>query len=276
MWKSFVRLLKVIGYTISGNVDAKARLLATNPHAMNAMYDEVIQEKKKRFSQFLSAMAEIVRISEGKKSELIVVSTEVVQFERRIRGATKMAQERFAEMQAQGKSQEEALGDLEMIRLKTALSDMRSTLAEKQKRVAGLENDLAGHEAKLKELKVSAEGLQRELETIKAEKGEAVADVITAQQEEQANKLLAGISTDGTSKTLESLREMRGRAKAEAQVSRVVAGVDAKKQMAEFDAFAQSSEHDADFLKDLGIAPTPEKKDAPAADTKAHEGVLPE
>jgi hypothetical protein len=100
----------------------------------------------------------------------------------------------------------------------------------------------------------------RDLEKIKDEKGESVADIISAQEEKKVNQLLAGISEDKTDKDLEAMRDVRRKAKAEARANRELSGLDAKAAESEFLEYATTSVVDDEFDKLIGIT-----KDAPVS-----------
>ena len=76
--------------------------------------------------------------------------------------------------------------------------------------------------------------LHRDLDKIKSEQSETVADLITAREQEEIVDMLSGISMDGTSAELARMREMREKAKARSTVAQELAGTDSKSEEEEF------------------------------------------
>ena len=89
--------------------------------------------------------------------------------------------------------------------------------------------------------------LHRDLDKIKSEQSEAVADLITAREQEEIADMLSGISMDGTSAELTRMREIREKAKARSTVAQELAGTDSKSEEEEFLAAARSSATSAEF-----------------------------
>ena len=95
---------------------------------------------------------------------------------------------------------------------------------------------------------------ERELEKLKEEKHDAVADVLSAREEKQIADMVNGISNDKTAADLQRLREMRQKASASARVSREMAGLDAKRAETEFLEYAQQATSDDEFDALIGLS----------------------
>jgi hypothetical protein len=93
-----------------------------------------------------------------------------------------------------------------------------------------------------------------------------VADIITAKQEKDIADMLTGIAQDGTSQELQNLRQLRQEVKAEARISKELAGTDTKAQEAEFLEYARSSQNNVEFDSLIGLGAKTEAK--PAAKEK--------
>jgi hypothetical protein len=115
----------------------------------------------------------------------------------------------------------------------------------------------------------------RDLEKLRLEQADAVADVITAREEKDLADTLAGIAQDGTAEELQRMRQLRQEVKAEARISRELAGTDTRAQEADFLEFARKSELNTEFDVLIGLAKAAEK---PAATEAAKEkpAALPE
>ena len=111
----------------------------------------------------------------------------------------------------------------------------------------------------------------RELEKLKEEKHDAVADVLSAKEEKQIADMVNGITNDKTAADLQRLRELRQKAAASARVSREVAGLDSKRAESEFLEYAQQVATDDEFDALIGLSKDQKANDAPARDTKIPE-----
>ncbi len=101
----------------------------------------------------------------------------------------------------------------------------------------------------------------RDLDKLKEEKHDAVADILSSAEEKQIADMMTGLSNDRTSEELRELRDLRAKSSANARVSRELAGMDTKRAEAEFMEYAQSTEADDEFDALIGLA----KKETPAA-----------
>jgi phage shock protein A len=116
-----------------------------------------------------------------------------------------------------------------------------------------LEASVAEYGTSIADHKVQLESLLRSMDDLKAEQAEAVADIITAKEEKEISDLLSGISQDSKNEELQRMRELRNKVKAEARVSRELAGTDTKSQEAEFLDYARKSEANSEFDDLIGL-----------------------
>ena len=57
MFRAIGRYFRALGYLLTGRVDQARRAVSTNPAVVQATFDNIIQEKKKRLSQYKDASA---------------------------------------------------------------------------------------------------------------------------------------------------------------------------------------------------------------------------
>ena len=132
-----------------------------------------------------------------------------------------------------------------------------------------MEKDIATYAKNIGDHKVQLQQLLRDVDKIKSEAADAVADVITAKQERDLADTISGIAKDGSAEELQRLRQMRQELKAEARVSREMAGTDTKAQEAEFLEYARRSTASNEFDGLLGLGSTEAKTPAPKSQEKA-------
>ena len=254
MFSALGKLFRTIGYLFTGRIDDKRRELSSNPHAIQATYDRVVQEKKARIGQYRDAVARMVTQEEKKLAAIRNLSEDIDRLEKLKEGAAAKARIVVQQLKGQGMGMEQIKTNEEYMRCLAAFNDFTSTLAEKQEHVAELEADVREISGNVKHHKIQLQQLLREIDKIKQEASATVADVITAKEEQEVADLLAGISEDRTGQELEEMRELRAQSKAKARVSREMAGTDTAAQEREFLDYARTGQSSDEFDKLIGLA----------------------
>lgn len=275
MFRAIGRWIKAVGYLLTGQVDSARRVLDTNPHVIRAKYDEIVREKISRIQQYKQAVAGLIAQEEAKTAKVKQLSEEVSNLERLKAGALAKAKQTVAKLQSTGKSKEAIHADENYKKCLSAYNDFSSTLAEKQERIEELENNVADYKKTIGEHKVQLQQLLREVEKVRSEAADTVAEVISAKQEKEIADTIAGIAEDGTAEELQSLRKMRQEVKAEARVAKEMAGADTKAQENEFLEYARTSESTSEFDSLIGLAESAESADKPK-ESEGKDTALPE
>jgi phage shock protein A len=250
MFRAIRRYFRALGYLIVGKIDAARMELSTNPTVIQATYDNIILDKKKRIQQYKDAVAGMIAQEEKKKAELKRQTEEVEKLAKLREGAAAMARKVVERL---GGDVEKVKQDAEYLKCQSAFKDFSSTLEEKESRITSLEEDITTLQEAVAGHKVQLETLLRDLEKVSQEKHEAVADVITAREEKELSDMIAGISEDRTSEELQELRDLREKAKANARISREMAGLDTKRSEEEFLQYAEQSAADTEFDALIGL-----------------------
>lgn len=254
MINSLIRWAKAVGYLLTGQLDSARRTLDTNPHVMRAKYDEIIRDKTDRIQQYKQAVAGLIAQQENKMAKVKKLTEETQKLQNLKAGALAKAKQKVDELQSKGKSQDEIKVDEDYMKCLAAYNDFNSTLSEKQARIEELETDIHGYGAKIKEHKIQLQHLVREIDTLRAEAADAVADIITAKQEKDIADAFSGIVEDGSEKELQNMRQLRQEVKAEARISKEMAGTDTRAQEAEFLEYARNSVSNNEFDALVGLA----------------------
>jgi chromosome segregation ATPase len=251
MFKAMGKYVRAVFYLVTFRIDKASETLRTNPGVMSATYDRIIDEKRSRINQYKDAIAAMIAQEESKKQKLKQLTEEIEKLQKLKSGAAakarKVAQRHNGDVEA-------TKADPEYQKCQSAFKDFSSTLAEKEARVDELEGDIkelvknvAGH-------KINIQSQMRDLEKLAEEKQDAVASVLSATEEKQIADIMTGLSEDRTSEELRELRELRGKASAEARMSREMAGLDTKRAEEEFLEFAQANEANDEFDQLIGLA----------------------
>ena len=247
MANGFTRLFKAMWYTLTGRAHESADKMMENPEAVRGAYEDIIRDKKGTIQRYKQAIGQLIALVEQKKSTVKSLTDEVDRLEELKTGAIAKAQQTAAALQGEGLTQEETKQHAEYTRCVTAYQDFNSSLQEKTGRITELENEIEGAQADIESHKLQITSLHRDLEKIKSEQSEAVADLITAKEQEEIADMLSGISMDGTSAELTRMREIREKAKARSTVAQELAGTDSKNEEEEFLTAARSSDASSEF-----------------------------
>ena len=247
MANGFTRFFKSIWYTLSGKAHESADKMMENPEAVRGAYEDIINDKKGNIQRYKAAIGQLIALVEQKKSAVKSLTDEVDRLEELKSGAIAKAQQTAAQLQGDGLSEVEIKGHSEYTRCVTAYQDFNSNLTEKTGRITELENEIEGAQGDIESHKLQITSLHRDLDKIKSEQSEAVADLITAREQEEIADMLSGISMDGTSAELTRMREIREKAKARSTVAQELAGTDSKSEEEEFLTAARSSATNDEF-----------------------------
>ena len=247
MANGITRFFKAIWYTLTGRAHESADRMMENPEAVRGAYEDIIKDKKGNIQRYKAAIGQLIALVEQKKSAVKNLTDEVDRLEELKAGAIAKAQQTAAALQGEGLAQEEIKQHAEYTRCVTAYQDFNSNLTEKTGRITELENEIEGAQADIESHKVQITSLHRDLDQIKSEQSEAVADLITAREQEEIADMLSGISMDGTSAELTRMREIREKAKARSTVAQELAGTDSKGEEEEFLTAARSSATNDEF-----------------------------
>ena len=247
MANGFTRFFKAIWYTLTGKAHESADRMMENPEAVRGAYEDIINDKKGNIQRYKQAIGQLIALVEQKRSTVKNLTDEVERLEELKAGAIAKAQQTAAQLQGEGLSQEEIKVHAEYTRCVTAYQDFNSNLTEKTGQITEFENEIESAQVDIESHKLQITSLHRDLDKIKSEQSEAVADLITAREQEEIADMLSGISMDGTSAELSRMREIREKAKARSVVAQELAGTDSKSEEEEFLTAARSSATNDEF-----------------------------
>jgi len=269
MFRAIGRYFRALGYLLTGRVDQARQAVSQDPAVVQATFDNIIQEKKKRISQYKDAVGAMIAQEEKKKAALKRLTADVEK-QRKLRdGAAAMARKL---VEKHNGNQEAVRNDPDYIKCQSAFKDFSSSLKEKEERALEIETDIQNFEVNIAGHKTQLQGLLREIDKLKTEKHETVAEILTAKEEKEISDMLSGISQDKTNEELQELREIRENAKATARISREIAGVDAKRSEEEFLEYASQSTVDSEFDALIGLTKESEsEEEAPSERTQIPE-----
>ena len=275
------RYVKSFLYLITGQIDKSRRALDSNPNVMKAKFDDIIKSKVDQIHTYKQAVATLIAQQEKKMAKVKALTQDVRKLENLKAGALAMAKQTVAKLQGEGKTKEEVHADPEYKKCLTAYNDFAATLIEKQDHIKDLEGDIGEYDGSIANHKINLQQLQRDIEKLKSEAADAVADVITSKEERDLADMLNGISKDGMGKELQDMRDLRHEMRAEARVSREMAGTESKVQEAKFLEYARSNTGTDVFDSLLGMAEGTEGAETAASEPEqlektSSDSILPE
>lgn len=247
MANGFTRFFKSIWYTLSGRAHESADRMMENPEAVRGAYEDIIKDKKGNIQRYKQAIGQLIALVEQKKSTVKTLTDEIDRLEELKSGAIAKAQQTAAQLQGEGLTPEQVKLNADYTRCVTAYQDFNSNLTEKSNRITELESEIENAQTDIESHKLQITSLHRDLDKIKSEQSEAVADLITAKEQEEIADMLSGISLDGTSAELTRMREVREKAKARSKVAQELAGTDSKSEEEEFLTAARTSATSDEF-----------------------------
>ena len=247
MANGFTRFFKAIWYTLTGRAHESADRMMENPEAVRGAYEDIVKDKKGNIQRYKQAIGQLIALVEQKKTTVKNLTDEVDRLEELKAGAIAKAQQTATNMQSEGMAPEQVKQAPEYIRCVTAYKDFNSNLQEKTSRITELENEIESAQADIESHKLQMTRLHRDLNDLKSEQSEAVADLITAREQEEIADMLSGISMDGTSAELTRMREIREKAKGRSKVAQELAGTDSQSEEEEFLAAARTSATSDEF-----------------------------
>lgn len=248
------RLFRNIWYRLTGRVDRISERIERDPTVIRRQFDVIINQRKMSINQYVEAVSGLIAIQEKKKARLEYASKELEKLARLRDGAIAMAKNRMNELQKKGMTKEQIEADATYQKCLTGYQDFSSSITQYENECKSLEGEIQTSQKEIDGHKIRLEQLKRSIDEVKKEKDSTVADMISAQEEESINKVLAGISTDTTGEMLERLRDSRQKAKARARTTRELAQTDVQQSMAEFEKFATTSVAQTDFNKLIGLS----------------------
>ena len=268
MFKAIGRFFRAIGYMFTGKVNSAADSISNNPTVISATYDKVIEEKKRRLNEYKDAISAMIAQEESKKEKLSTLTEEVQKLEKLKSGAAARAKQIVDKFSGDINA---VKNDPEYLKCQSAYKDFTNTLFEKQNRATELEEDLKQLMSNVNGHKGQIQSLMRDLDKLKEEKHDAVADILSATEEKQIADMVNGISNDKTNEELHRLRDLRQKASANARISRELAGMDSKKAESEFMEYAQKSAADDEFDALIGLSAKKESTESNTAEAKIPE-----
>jgi len=262
------RAFSRIWYYISFRFLSATESIERNPQIAGMRFDDVIREKAAAAERIKNAVGDLMANQELLKLKLKDIRTGqggIRELTDDKEGAFALAGERKNALKGKKATDDQILQDGEFMQLMAAYNDASTTLAEREARASDLGEHIGSLQTSIDQYVVQAQELKREVERLRSERYELVASMELAQQFDQINSVLAGISTAGADERLAELRRVRAEAEGRAKASERIAGVDVTVQRQKLREAARKHVTNNELLRRLGM----KRAEAPAAEAPA-------
>lgn len=253
MFDSFVRLLKYIGYIFTAKVNDKVKLMNKNKDVVGGRWDEVIENKKIDFKDFMIAVRGHMKEEQSKIKQVNALQVEIAKLNTLKNSATSAAKTLATRLKDEGRNIDEIRNDADYMQYQAAHERYASTLTIKQNRINDLEQEIVKHRAFLNKSTIEIQRRQDELAQIDSEKKTAVANASINKQKQEYADVLLGISNRSTDADLAELRAEQQDAQTDLEVSENIISMDVNHLEARLLAEANKTQSNNEFENLIGL-----------------------
>jgi len=177
-------------------------LVSSSPEAIRSTYAAAINDAKKRYKDMEGAVALLAREREKTEQSLKSLETEEADLQRRLEGALAAA-----EAAPENATHREA-GTRYLSRLKD-IAEKKGTLA----------TDLEAQRGKVEDYKIKLRSFTDEIERLKREQGEMVAEFVSNQQVLQLEDRLRGLADTAVDESIVAIRDKVAALRSQAKIA---------------------------------------------------------
>lgn len=182
-------------------------MVSSSPRAIHATYAAAIDESKQRYKEMRDAVAILAREREKTEMALKALDDEERDLEKKLEGALAAA-----EREPDNSAHQEA-GSRYLTRMQE--------IDAKQETLAG---ELELQKSKVEDYKSKLRTFNEEIETLKREQGEMVAEFVSSQRMLQLEDQLRGLSDTAVDDSIVAIREKVGRMRQEVKIASEMRG----------------------------------------------------
>jgi|GEM_PF-180066 len=256
LFRSISEFFKSLGHQAEGTIDEAADRMRSDAGALKSKYDDVIRDKIKNIKDYRGALANMVHQKDKMIDKAKDLTAEVGKLEDLKAGAAAKVRKMVSTMKGDGKTETDIAADDDFLQGKESFAKFSEALTSKQAEIQDLERRAAEIEGKMGGHKEQLAKMLKDIDKLRDEAAESVAEVAAAGEETAARDML-NTATGGSKADdeLAKLREIRARSTAEARISHELAGdnADADELTREFLEKAQEDSIADDFASLVGL-----------------------
>lgn len=200
-------------------------MVSSSPEAIRATYATAIDEAKKRYKDMEKAVALLARERERTEMSLKELDKEEAELQRKLEGALAAA-----EAEPTNTAHREA---------GTRYLNRIQEIDQKQELLTG---DLEAQSAKVEEYKVKLRTFTDEIDRLKREQGELVAEFVSHQQVIQLEDRLKGLGETAVDESIVAIREKVANMRAQAKIATEMGGATLQSQDAAYERIGAERE----------------------------------
>ncbi len=269
------RLFYAMYYWTIGWAIGAAKPIERSPRVIEARFDSMLERYRSRLGVVKDAVGGIVALREQRKMDLERLLAQQAELRETMEGAEALAADAAAKLKRTGKTDVEIQEDAEFKQYSAAYADAESSLQGVDASIERIRRDIENYEKQASDHILKLQEMQREMKTIEGEKYETLVDVSISRQEQELNDMVSGFATDGIAKERQELRDIRTKARGDAEVSRRLSGADTSLQAAKLRAAAHQARAGNKLAAKLGLGAKTAEAQATAAPAKVADAAAP-
>jgi chromosome segregation ATPase len=206
---SLVRLVSSLFGQAEGSTErATDKLLTSSPEAIRNQFRKTREDWTKDYNEMKAAIAQLVQIRDNKIDEVQKLNTLVEELEVKMSGAINLYKQ----------TQDETLRE--------EYSKLAYTKEEAGSKIATLEKEIQEQNIIIENYKTRLNGLKQDIDNLKKEEAETIADIVSSKKINELNDKLQGLSQNHQAKNLEVIRDARKQVKSEAKLGAEISGLE--------------------------------------------------
>jgi chromosome segregation ATPase len=238
---SIARLVSTLFGQAEGSAErATDQLLVSSPEAVRNQFRKTREDWTKDYNEMKSSVAQLVQIRDDKLGEIKKLHSLIEELDLKMHGAINLYKE----------SQNEAL--------KEEYGKLAYTKEEAVTKIKAVADEVAEQEQAITTFKNRLSSLKNDIENLKKEEAETIADIVSSKKVNELNSKMQGLSKNHQDKNLEAIRVARKQIKSEAKLGSELSGLDKSdldqklimsgKASKHFDAFEEAVKFDKIFI----------------------------
>lgn len=247
------RFFRAMFYTLAGDVSKWSTVWESSTGYINSEYDSMEKEQQTDIEELTEAVAALMDIVRQKETRFEDLNLRIEDKKRKMAGAKAKAERKKNELVEAGKTDIEIKSDPIIQKCLSYYNGFKSELALAEEESSLLDAELVKHDADINKYKTRLQKAHKELEKIRIERHETIADLKLAQQEQKVSATLLGLSESRVADRRNRIQEMRRKNRLKADIQSEMAGVVAEDAEQEFLDFAQENESSTEFFEMIGL-----------------------
>jgi len=206
---SIFRLVSSLFGQAEGSTErATDKLLTSSPEAIRNQFRKTREDWSKDYTEMKSAIAQLMQLRDTKVDEAKRLQTLVGEVETKMHGAITLYKQ----------SQDEAMRE--------EYSKLAYVKEESEAKILALSTEVGEQNTLIDNYKSRLNGLKQDLDNLKKEEAETIADIVSSKKINELNDKLQGLSHNYQTKNLEAIRDARKQIKSVAKLGSEISGLD--------------------------------------------------